>query len=251
MKHGPNPGETIDILGNDQLFLIQPEKGYRFSIDSLLLWGFLTTDPKSYWIDLGTGCGIIAIVLAKISEVERVTALEVQPELVELARRNVSLNHVESHVTLLEADIRDHSFLSRLPKAEGVCTNPPYYPVYSGRINPNMQKAMARHEIGGTLSDFIKAGSLLLGRGGYYTTILPVARLQEALALFSNARLYTSRMRFVHSYKDEKATLVLIEALKEKQAALTVDPPITVYQSPGTYTPEVQALINLSPLKQS
>jgi len=251
MKHGPKPGETIDILGNDQLFLIQPEKGYRFSIDSLLLWGFLTPDPKSYWIDLGTGCGIIAIVLAKISKVERVAALEVQPELANLARRNLSLNHVESHVTLLEADIRGHSFLSRLPKAEGVCTNPPYYPVYSGRINPNMQKAMARHEIKGGLADFIRVGSLLLKSGGCYSTILPAARLQEALTLFSSTLLYPSRMRHVHSYKNRSATFVLIEALKERQTTFTVYPPLVIYQSPNTYTPEVQALMDLSPLKQS
>lgn len=250
MKPTPQSGETLDILFHDQLSLIQPKKGYRFSIDSLLLWGFLKPLTKTHWIDLGTGCGILAIALAKISGVEHVTALEVQAELADLARRNVLLNRVESRVTILEGDIRSRSFIKGIPRAGGICANPPYYKIYSGRINPHHQKAMARHEIKGTLSDFIKAGSLLLKSGGSYATILPAERLPEALSLFSSANMYPFRMRRVHSYKNSPATLVLIEALKERQTAITVYPPLVIYQSPNIYTTELEALISFSPLKQ-
>lgn len=242
-------GETLDVLGGNRLFLIQPKDGYRFSIDSLLLWGFLRPAPRSHWVDLGTGCGILAISLAKINRVKHVTAMEIQPSLANLTRRNVELNGVTSQVTLLESDLRNQNALSKIPPAEGVCANPPYYKFFSGRINPNQEKALSRHEISGTLNDFVKAGSRLLGKGGCYITILPVARLEEALTLFARFRLFPARMRFVHAYEDQPATHVLIDALKEKQGVPIVYPPVVLYQSPNIYTTEVENLMQFVPLK--
>ena len=250
MPPEPGPNETLDVIGKDQLFLIQSKEGYRFSIDSLLLWGFLSPDPKSRWIDLGSGCGILAIALAKINGVREVVGLELQPELVAIARRNARLNRVEAHVTFLEGDIRDTDTLKSLAPADGVCANPPYYPALSGRINPDRQKAVARHEIKGGMLDFIRAGSRLLRRGGVFATIIPVQRLQEALQTLTSATLNLSRMRFVYSYEGQPATLVLLETLKDKKSPLSVEPPLIIYASPKTYTEEVQNLMAFKPLKK-
>jgi len=246
---GPEPGESIDVLGEDKLVLIQPREGYRFSIDSLLLWGFLRTGPDQRWIDLGTGCGILAIALAKISGVRDVTGLEVQSELVSLARRNACLNQVEVLTTFLMTDIRDAGEMKSLGFFDGVCANPPYYPVDSGRINPEPQKAVARHEIRGSMDDFIKAGSRLLKKGGRYVSIIPIQRFGNTLQILTDSDLNLSRMRFVHSYKNQPATLALLEASKGKKFTLSVEPPLIIYEAPKIYTREVQALMQFHSLR--
>ncbi len=250
MSPEPGPNETLDVIGENQLFLLQSKEGYRFSIDSLLLWGFLSPDPKSRWIDLGSGCGILSIALAKINAVRKVLGVEIQRELVDLARRNALLNKVDDRVSFVEADVQDTSFLKSIAPADGVCANPPYYPALSGRINPDRQKAVARHEIRGSMLDFIRAGSRLLNRGGIFATIIPVQRLQEALQTFTSSNLNPSRMRFVYSYEGQPAALAILEALKDKKFPLSVEPPLLIYNSPKTYTEEVQNLMAFKPLKK-
>ncbi len=250
MKESSPSNETLDAIGKDRLTLLQPREGYRFSLDSLLLWGFLRPSPNERWVDLGSGCGILSIALAKVSGVKKVYGLEIQSDLVELAHRNASLNGVEALVTFQVLDIRDASALKHLSSVDAVCTNPPYYPVGTGRLNPHRQKAVARHEIKGTLADFICAGRHLLKRGGLYTTILPSQRFQEAIQLFTSFRFSLSRIRPVHPYREEPANLILIEALKEKKVpSFRLEPPLVVYSAPMTYSPEVQKLFSLIPLE--
>ncbi|RTZ89738.1 MAG: hypothetical protein DSY91_07340 [Deltaproteobacteria bacterium] len=244
----PGTGETLDVLGEDRLHFIQPKNGYRFSIDSLLLWGFLRPQPGDRWIDLGTGCGILAIALARISGVKEVVGLDVQPELVTLAKRNALLNHVEKRLTFLVTDLRDTEQIRSIGQADGVCANPPYYRALSGRLNPDPQKAVARHEIKGRMEEFIHAGGLLLKKGGTFVTILPPLRLQDALLALSASGLNLSRMRPVHSRGDQPATLVLLEAIKGETSPLSLEPPLVIYQSPGLYSQEVQDLMSLNPL---
>ncbi len=242
-------GETLDIVGEGRLHLVQPKNGYRFSIDSLLLWGFLRPFPQSHWVDLGAGCGILAIALARINGVERITALELQPSLMRHLQRNIHLNAVANQVIPVEGDLRDPRVLKGIPPADGVCTNPPYYKVHAGRLNPHGEKARARHEIRGTLEDFIRAGSRLLKRGGDFVTILPVSRLPEISPVFTQTRLPLAGLRFVHPRGDQPATHVLIHAVKEKQRELAVYPPLVLYQSSQIYTPETEALMRFEPLR--
>ncbi len=249
MNRDVKSDETLDVLGANRLKFIQPKTGYRFSIDSLLLWGFLRPARDQRWVDLGTGCGILAIALAKINGVKEAVGVEIQPELVELARRNARLNFVENHVSFVTGDIRDVSLLKTFASADGVCVNPPYYAPGSGRLNPDAQKAVARHEIKGTINDFIRAGSLLLSRGSVFDIILPVQRLQDALKILQETKLYPSRMRPVHSYGNTPATLVLIEAVKGKKSIFSLEPPVVVYKSKKIYTQEIQELMNLHSLK--
>ncbi len=199
---------------------------------------------------MGSGCGILSIALAKINAVRKVLGVEIQRELVDLARRNALLNKVDDRVSFVEADVQDTSFLKSIAPADGVCANPPYYPALSGRINPDRQKAVARHEIRGSMLDFIRAGSRLLNRGGIFATIIPVQRLQEALQTFTSSNLNPSRMRFVYSYEGQPAALALLEALKDKKFPLSVEPPLLIYNSPKTYTEEVQNLMAFKPLKK-
>ncbi len=245
----PKTETTLDTLGNNKLLLKQSKQGYRFSIDSLLLWGFLRPNPFTHWVDLGSGCGILSIALAKFSGVSHVTAIEIQPSLATLLRQNAEINEVASRITLIEGDLRDVRLLKGLPPADGVCTNPPYYPPISGRLNLNPEKARARHEILGTFEDFLKAGSRLLRKRGTYSTILPVSRLSETLPLFVSMHLYPVVLRFVHPYQNQPATHFLITALKEKRGPLTVYPPLILYRSPGRYTEEIANLMHMSPLQ--
>jgi len=246
MRLAPEEGETLDVLGDNRLLLIQPRDGYRFSIDSLLLWGFLLVSPEDQWADLGSGCGIIAIALAKLGHVKHVVSVELQEELADLARRNCRLNHVEKTVTIITGNIRDKKLSKRISPVNCVCANPPYYTSVSGRINPDSQKALARHEMKGTLEDFISCGRTLLKRGGGFNVILPVERLPEAFEQLLRARLFPSRLRFVHSRAALPAVLVLIEARKEKRTPLNVAFPFIIYEAEGRYTPEAQALISLA-----
>ena len=246
MRLAPGEGETLDVLGDNCLRLIQPRNGYRFSIDSLLLWGFLSVSPGDQWADLGSGCGIIAIALAKLGRVKRVVSVELQEGLAGLARRNCRLNHVEETVTVITGNIRDRDLFKRVPPVDYVCANPPYYTSVSGRVNPDSQKALARHEMRGTLEDFISRGRTLLKRGGGFNLILPVERLTEAFERLLRAQLFPSRLRFVHSRAALPAVLVLIEARKEKQAPLNVVFPFIIYEAENRYTPEAQALISLA-----
>ncbi len=242
-------GETLDIIGGDQLSLIQPKNGYRFSIDSLLLWGFLRPDPNSHWVDLGAGCGILSIALARINGVRSVTAVEIQPSLAELIRRNVILNGVTSKITCIEGDIRDPKTLENISPADGICVNPPYYKSFSGRINPNREKALARHELRGTLKDFIRGGHFVLKRGGCYNIILPVARLSDAIPLFLRSGLFPARLRLIHPYEAQPATHFLLNARKGVRKELTIYPPVIIYSSVNTYTREIENLLRLIPLK--
>ena len=246
MKLTPGESETLDVLGDNRLFLIQPRDGYRFSIDSLLLWGFLSPSPGDQWADLGGGCGIIAIALARINHVKHVVSVEVQEALADLARRNCRLNHVEKAVTVVTGNVRDRKLAKRILPVDHVCANPPYYTPVSGRVNPNNQKALARHELRGTLEDFISRGRTLLKRGGGFNLILPVERLTEAFGLLLQSHLFPCRLRFVHSRANLPAVLVLIEARKEKQIPLNVTLPFIIYETEDHYTPEAQALINLA-----
>ena len=246
MRLTPGEGETLDVLGNDRLSLIQPRDGYRFSIDSLLLWGFLTASPGEQWVDLGSGCGIIAIALARLNHVKHVVSMEIQEALADLARRNCRLNHVEKAVTVVTGNVRDRELAKKILPVDHVCANPPYYTPVSGRVNPNNQKALARHELRGTLENFISSGGRLLKRGGGFNVILPVERLAEAFGLFLQSHLFPCRLRFVHSRANLPAVLVLIEARKEKQTPLNVTLPFIIYETEDRYSPEAQALVNLA-----
>ena len=231
---GSNPEETFDTLFGGRLEIRQNKKGYRFSIDALLLARFAEPRLTDRVIDLGTGCGVIPLILVFRRKAEAVVGVEVQPSLAALARQNVSLNHLAAQIEIREEDFRN------LPGKGGVfdCAlcNPPYRRAGSGRVNPQEEKALARHEINATLEDVLRAAHHLLKNKGRFYSIYPATRTADLFQGLRRFHLEPKRVQFVHSRDREEARLVLVEALKEGKTQVKILPPFVLYDSEGRYT---------------
>jgi tRNA1Val (adenine37-N6)-methyltransferase len=237
---GSNPEETFDTLFGGRLEIRQKKEGYRFSIDALLLARFAEPRLTDRVIDLGTGCGVIPLVLVFRRKAETVVGVEVQPSLAALARQNVSLNHLAAQIEIREEDFRN------LPGKGGVfdCAlcNPPYRRAGSGRVNPQEEKALARHEINATLEDVLRAAHHLLKNKGRFYSIYPATRTADLFQGLRRFRLEPKRVQFVHSRDREEARLVLVEALKEGKTQVKILPPFVLYQTGNQYTPQAREL---------
>jgi len=231
---GSNPEETFGTLFGGRLEIRQNKKGYRFSIDALLLARFAEPRLTDRVIDLGTGCGVIPLILVFRRKAEAVVGVEVQPSLAALARQNVSLNQLAAQIEIREEDFRN------LPGKGGVfdCAlcNPPYRRAGSGRVNPQEEKALARHEINATLEDVLRAAHHLLKNKGRFYSIYPATRTADLFQGLRRFHLEPKRVQFVHSRDREEARLVLVEALKEGKTQVKILPPFVLYDSAGRYT---------------
>ncbi len=218
------PEESFDEFMNGRLRLIQPRCGYRFSVDAVLLSEFVTIKPGDRVVDLGTGCGIIPLLLLLKRPVSYVLGLEIQPEMAGQAARNVRLNRFDGKMGVVLADIRNIP-LSPLSTDVVIC-NPPYRQIATGRINPNPQRAIARHEILMVLDDILGASKRILRAGGRLALIYPTARLVDMLARMKGYSLEPKRMRFIHPDGESASKLVLVEACAGGRRGIEVLPPL-------------------------
>jgi tRNA1Val (adenine37-N6)-methyltransferase len=222
-----NTGYTQDTLLDGKLRIRQPGKGYRFSVDALLLAQFAHAKAGEHILELGAGCGVISLIVAFQNPDVRITAIEIQPELAELAKQNIAANGLEKRVQVLCRDLRELSLRPLGNPVDRVITNPPFRKKESGRINPHSQMAAARHEILVTIRDLIHATSRLLRKGGRFDVIYGTERLSELLCEMSSAQIEPKRMRFVHGNGDLPARMVLVSAVKgSRPGGLTVCPPL-------------------------
>lgn len=241
------PDETCEPFAQGQLQLLQKKRGYRFSLDAVLLAGLVELNGQETVLELGAGCGIVSLLLARRYPGVHLTAVELQPQLADLARRNVLLNDLASQITILEAD------MTALPRqfpagAFSVCiSNPPYRPVASGRLNPNPEKAVARHELKGSLATVVQVAAQLLPAGGRLALIYPAWRLVHLLTTLKTGHLEPKKLVFIHSRQGEEAKLVFVEARQGGREALNILSPLVIYQEDGRYTPEVDRLLTLPP----
>lgn len=231
------PGKT------DFIPLYQPKKGYRYGIDSLLLARFADLRPTDRLCDLGSGVGILALWALTRRKVEKAVAIEVQRELAELALKNAEVLGVKSRLEVFHENWkRVKSFL----KPHGfhvVISNPPYRKALSGKAPPDLSKAIAKHEIEGTMSDLVKAAGYLMKPSGRFCLMYPPIRLEELIVELHRAKLKVQRMGFIHPYRDRPATLVMVEAVRSMERELKVESPIVVYRDADHYTPEVEAWV--------
>ncbi len=234
--------ETLDdlILGNLQL--IQPTHGYRFSLDAVLLAHFPELAGVSRVIDLGTGSGVIPILLTTREPEIRITGLEIQSAMVDRARRSVGLNKLENRIEIIQADIRDVKKTLTGGSAELVLSNPPFWKKGEGHISANQEEATARHELNLTLEELVYAGAHLLVQGGKMAIIQRAGRLEEAMEAFRRHRLFLHRLRLIHSFADRNATLVLLEGRKNRPGNLNILPPLVIYTQPQEYSEEIKQL---------
>ena len=238
------PGETLDVILGDSLQLIQSGSGYRFSIDALLLAAFVESRKGERVAELGTGSGVIALIIARFFPVREVTGIEFQAALADRALRNVSLNGLSGRVRVARGDIKKIDRLAERDSFDLVVFNPPFHSAREGRINPDPEKAVARHQLRAGLGEFLDAAFFLLRNSGRVNFIYPAAKLVEVAEELQQRRLEIKRLRVVHSREKSPGVLVLVEARKGVGRELEIPPPLYVFQDRGKYTREVREIIN-------
>ncbi len=235
-------GETIDEISGSRLRIFQKEKGYRFSIDALLLAHFVHLKKGDRIVDLGTGSGVIAVIMARKKECGKVVGVDIQEELVDMARRSVQLNNLEEKLVICRGDVRNIEAVFDSKSFNVAVFNPPYRKLKSGRINPNDQKSIARHEVKATLQDFLNAAGYVLRRSGRAYIIYPATRMVELLSSMRVSGIEPKRMRMVHSHDASRAEFTLVEGIKSGREELEVMPPLFIYSEGGEYTEEMTCI---------
>ncbi len=234
-----NENERIDDLQRNGYQIIQKKDGFCFGMDAVLLSGFAQVKPEEKALDLGTGTGIIPILLEAKYEGIHYTGLEIQEEMADMARRSVVLNHLEEKVSIVTGDIKEASRLFGAASFDVVTSNPPYMNDSHGLKNPDLPKAIARHEVLCTLEDVVREAARLLRPGGRFYMVHRPRRLIEIITVLKEHKLEPKRMKLVHPYVDREANMVLIEAVRGGKSMVKVEAPIIVYREPGVYTDQI------------
>jgi tRNA1Val (adenine37-N6)-methyltransferase len=237
---------SCDTFLDGRLKVKQHREGYRFSLDSALLAAFARFQPADRIVDLGTGCGIVALMAALLHPDISAVGVEIQPNLAALARANAADNGLTDRVVVIEGDLRKLKRRAVGP-VDHVLANPPYHRHGTGRLNPDDEKAAARHEILAALQDFIAAGRRLLDLGGRFSAVFPAERGVDLVCGLRQAGLEPKRMRLVHPHPGAGAGHLLVEAVRGAGPGLRIEPPLFVRQcAEGAYHPEVAAILSPS-----
>jgi tRNA1Val (adenine37-N6)-methyltransferase len=222
----PSPDETLDSFFDGTLQVLQKRKGYRFSIDAILLSQFIRLQKDEKAIDLGTGCAILPLLLSKTTRAHSLVGIEIQKELADLARKNVELNRLKDRITILRHDFKKLRGVFLPGSFHVVFSNPPYRKYLTGRINPSLEKAIARHEIKGTLKDLIRAAAYLLPTKGRCYLIYSASRTIDLLAALRHYQLEPKRLQLVHPRKGAAAKFILVESVKDGGVELKIKEPL-------------------------
>ncbi|MGE5215831.1 MAG: tRNA1(Val) (adenine(37)-N6)-methyltransferase [Chloroflexota bacterium] len=235
--------ETLDALFDGRLTLLQSRSGYRFSLDALLLAYFVTVKRGDQIVDLGTGNGVLALILAFLHPLASLTGVELQSAMADRARRNVELNGLDERIKILHADVRRIADRMNAASFDAAVCNPPYRKPSSGRISANVERQAARHETQGELHDFLRAAAHLLRHKGRMALCYPAVRLSDLITVMRQVRIEPKRLRMVHSFRHAKASLTLVEGIKGGRAGLAVASPLIIYRQNDVYDDEVAAMI--------
>ena len=231
--------ERLDDLQRNGLKIIQKTDGFCFGMDAVLLSGFASVKPGERALDLGTGTGIIPLLLSPKTKGDHFTGLEIQTEIMKMAQRSVALNGLEKKIDIIQGDIKEASRIFGAASFDVVTSNPPYMNDAHGLKNPGDVKAISRHEVLCTLEDVVREGTKALKPGGRFYMVHRPHRLAEIITVMRQYKLEPKRMKFVHPFADKDANMVLIEAVRGGGAWLKLEPPVIVYKEPGVYTDEI------------
>ncbi|OAG28416.1 tRNA1(Val) (adenine(37)-N6)-methyltransferase [Thermodesulfatator autotrophicus] len=238
------PEHTVEHLLDGALKVLQPREGYRFSLEVFLLAGFISLKPREKLLELGAGCGVISLILARKHNFKFLIGLEIQKELLTFFVHNVKLNQLSEKIYPLCGDVKAPPLKSG--SFDVVFSNPPYYSAGTGRLSPHPQERLARHEILASLTDFISCAAYTLKNKGRFYLVHSARRLPEIIETCLKKRLMPKTLRLVYSYPGSEGKLVLLEAVKNGGAELKVLPPLFVYESRnGDYTVEMKRLFAL------
>lgn len=223
-------GERLDDLQCKGYQIIQDPKRFCFGIDAVLLSNFAKVKAGSRVLDLGTGTGIIPILLAAKTEAQHITGLEIQEASAEMADRSVRLNHLEERIKIIQGDIKEAAGLFPAASFDVITSNPPYMINQHGLENEYEPKNIARHEVLCNLEDVVKAAAYLVKPGGSFFLIHKPFRLAEIFSVLMQYKMEPKRMRLVHPYVDKEPNMVMIEAVRGGRSRITIEPPLVVYE---------------------
>lgn len=239
MEPNLKENERIDDLQRNGYRIIQNPEKFCFGMDAVLLSDFVRVKKGAQALDLGTGTGIIPILLEAKTEAAHLTALEIQEESADMARRSVQLNGLENKIDIVTGDIREAAKLFPLSSFDVVTCNPPYMIGQHGLTNPEEPKAIARHEVLCTLEDVVRNAAKLLKPGGNFFMVHRPFRLAEIITVMTQHKLEPKRMQLVYPYVDKEPNMVLIEGCRGGKPRMTVEKPLIVFKAPNVYTDEM------------
>ena len=231
--------ERLDDLQIKGYKIIQHPDKFCFGMDAVLLSGFATVNEGEKALDLGTGTGILPILLEAKYSGDHYTGLEIQAESVEMARRSVLYNDLQERIDIIEGDIKEASVIFGKASMDVVTSNPPYMTNHHGLKNPNDAKAIARHELLCSLEDVVRESAAVLKPKGRCYFVHRPSRLVEIFEAMRQYRIEPKRMRLVYPYVDKEPNMVLVEGVRGGRPQLTVESPLIVYDAPGKYTEEI------------
>lgn len=234
--------ERIDDLQRNGYRIIQNPDKFCFGMDAVLLAGFSRAKEGSLVLDLGTGTGILPILMEARTKAAHLTGLEIQAESADMARRSVALNGLGDKITIVTGDIKEAGSLFDAASFDVITCNPPYMIGQHGLVNPEDAKAIARHEILCTLEDVIEQAAVLLKPGGNFFMVHRPFRLVDIMTLLRRYRLEPKRMQLVYPFADKEPNMVLVEANRGGKPRMKVEKPLIIYKEPGVYMPEIYEL---------
>lgn len=232
-------GERLDELHRNGYFIIQNPARFCFGMDAVLLSGFAQARQGERVLDLGTGTGIIPILMEAKTKASDFFALEIQEESADMARRSVRYNHLEDKIRIITGDMKDASKIFGASSFDIVTTNPPYMIGQHGISSASDAKAIARHEILCDLDDILRESAKVLRPNGRFYMVHRPFRLAEIFAKMVAYKIEPKRMKLVYPYVDKEPNMVLIEGLRGGRSRLTVEKPLIVYREQGVYTDEI------------
>ena len=232
-------GERLDDLQRNGYKIIQSPEKFCFGMDAVLLSGFASAPEGGRVLDLGTGTGIIPILMAAKTDAKELIGLEIQEESADMAQRSVIYNDLQDRVRIVQGDIKEAGQLFDAASFDVVTSNPPYMIGGHGLKNPEGPKAIARHEVLCDLEDVIRAADRCLKSGGKFYMVHRPFRLAEIMVLMHEYKVEPKRMQLVYPYADKEPNMVLIEGARGGRSRLTVEKPLIIYESEGKYTPEI------------
>lgn len=231
--------ERLDELQRNGYQIIQNPEKFCFGMDAVLLSGFAKVKPGGTVLDLGTGTGIIPILMEAKTPAVHLTGLEIQEESADMARRSVQLNGLSEKIDIVTGDIKEADRIFKSASFDVITSNPPYMIGEHGLQNPDAPKAIARHEVLCTLVDVVGQAAKLLKPGGHFFMVHRPFRLAEIITVMTQHKLEPKRMQLVYPFVDKEPNMVLIEGVRGGKSRMTVEKPLIIYKEPGVYTPEI------------
>lgn len=238
-----HPGETGDAALGGAVRIIQPDTGYRFAVDSILLARFAAERPVGRALDLGCGAGVVGLCLLALEGARDVLGIDIQEEMIGRARRAAEWNGFGGRARFEAGDVRAVPGAWSAGGFELVVSNPPYRPVGSGHVSPVVSTALSRHEIACGLPDVVAAARRSLARNGHLCLVYPASRLAGLVAAVRGGGIEPKVLRLVHPRAEEPASLVLLRAVKGAKEGLEVRVPLFLHDRAGRYSREAEALL--------